>query len=171
MIKELKWTVLVVILFFSVGVTAQKTKKKNNRLNNNTVKIADDEIRSPFRYVIISGVSDIEKLVNSDEESLDIVVLMEDKAFNEKNLIILFDLLSERFRERPALGVEVYTTLEAIRTPEEYDREDLYGPIENYKKFKWAIYNRNGNGEYFSYGMPGLFNEKYVVIKEGQNRK
>lgn len=120
---------------------------------------------TPFRYVIVMGTSEIERYINQSGNT-DIEVLMEDKAFNEKNLIILFNLLSSRFTEKPGLSVNVFTSLDAILTPEENDGLGLKGPVADYEKFKYAFFNRNGYGEYFRYGIPGKVKDKRVVMKE-----
>ncbi|MFZ1701349.1 MAG: hypothetical protein WBO10_13185 [Pyrinomonadaceae bacterium] len=123
-------------------------------------------IRSaPFRYVIIRGVSDIEQYVNVNPDNEFFEVLMEDGAFNESNLTALFKLLSGRFTAKSGLTVNVFTNLNAIHTPEENDRLGLKGPIEDYKKYKYAIFVRNGYGEYFNYGIPGRIEDKRIVIR------
>lgn len=103
--------------------------------------------------------------MNENPENTDIEVLMEDRAFNERNLRILFQILSERFNEKSGLSVEVYTSLDAIRTPEENENIDLKGPIDNYEDYKYAFYFRNGFGEYFQYGIPNRVFRKDVFMK------
>ncbi len=98
-------------------------------------------------------------------------VLMDDEAFSEKNLITLFKLLNDRFADRPTLFVNVYTSLDAVRTPEEYDRTDLAGPSEDYFKYKWASFSRNGNGERFRYGIPNSVKSKEVIINPSPDRE
>ncbi|MGD9560964.1 MAG: hypothetical protein AB7F88_01945 [Pyrinomonadaceae bacterium] len=124
--------------------------------------------RSPFRYIIVSGVSRIEKYANRGPEYYVMDVLMEDSAFNEANLKILFGLLSKRFQDRPGLFVHVFTAMDAIRTPEEYDGTSLWGPVEDYHKYKFAFFTRNGYGESFRYGIPGLVKPTVVTIKLGE---
>lgn len=124
-----------------------------------------------FRYVIVKGVSEIEEFVNSDPDDLSIEVLMEDRAFSEKNLKILFRLLGDRYKSKKALSIDVFTSLDAILTPEENDRQPLKGPISDYRKYKFAFYVRNGFGERFSYGIPGKQREKCVVIASASDGK
>ncbi len=128
----------------------------------------DSTVRSPFRYVIVAGVSRIEKYVNENKESLYLEVLMEDKAFNEKNLRCLFEFLSKRFTERSGLTVDVYTSLHAINTPEENDHRDLKGPISRIHKYKNAFYFRNGDkcDERFEYSIPNNVENKRVYLNE-----
>lgn len=116
-----------------------------------------DSPRSPFRYVIVAGVTDLEKYVNRFDDSLYLEVLMEDRAFNETNLRELFKLISRRFPNQKLLSIDVFTTLEAIKTLEENDRSNLKGPVNNYKEYKYAFFNRRPSkcDAYFSYAEPG----------------
>ena len=147
----------LVICAFPVFTEAQKTNSKTTQ----------KEFRSPFRYVIIAGASDLEKYVNRfPNESLDLEVLLENDAFNEKNLRELFTLLSNRYNSGQGLSIWVYTSLSAVRTPEENEQINLKGPIENYSKFKNAFFFRDGNkNEWFKYSVPNSINEKLVVLK------
>jgi len=113
--------------------------------------------------VIVAGVSEIEKSVNQVRPSL--VVLLDDGAFTEPNLITLFELIGRRYSSEPSLSVDVFTSLKAIRTPEENDALPLWGPIEDYRRFKYAFFVRNGYGEWFTYGIPGRVKEKEVRLK------
>lgn len=161
---------LAVSFLFTINSYSQKSKKKTVKSVGNISETLKEEFRAPFRYVIIAGVSRIEKYRNENPDSAYIEVLMEDKAFNEKNLKILFELLSKRFTEKWGLSVTVYTTLDALYTPEENDVLDLKGITEEHqKKYKWAIFNRNGHGEYFWYGMPNDISGKRVQIKPPKN--
>ena len=149
----------LVILTVPIFVNAQKTSEK-------TTKPQIEELRSPFRYVIVNGVSEIEKYINRfPDESLDLEVLLEDKAFNEENLRTLFELLSKRYDSTPNLTVWVYTSLDAVRTPDENDRLNLKGPIDNYFKYKYAYFWRNLKTEGFDYSFPNL-TKKTVILKE-----
>ena len=149
------------ILFAASSIVAGQAS--HNRSNSKMSR--SDNYRAPFRYVIVEGVSKLEKYVNDDPDNLYFEVLMEDQAYTEKNLILLFRMLSARFVERPGLSIYVYTSLSAIRTPEENEDIDLLGPVENYENYKYASFNRNGYGEYFDYGIPGKVRHKLVEIK------
>ena len=121
---------------------------------------------SPFRYVIVADVTDLQKYINEGSCSRDVVVVMEGKAFNEKNLTELFRLLSKRFDDRPALYVSVTTSMDTVRTPEEYDQIDLGGGLnEKRGDFPYSFYSRNGYGEQFWYSIPKKINRKVVVLK------
>lgn len=163
MIKIIAVGLVSLLLFLTINGFSQKTQPFSSKKKK--PDITGDGFRSPFRYVIISGVSELEQYVNENPENTDIEVLMEDRAFNERNLRILFQILSERFKEKSGLSVEVYTSLDAIRTPEENESIDLKGPIDNYEKYKYAFYTRNGYGEHFQYGIPNRVFRKDVFMK------
>jgi len=127
--------------------------------------IEPEAYRSPFRYLIVRDVAELQKFVNKDDKVLSLDVLMEDAAFNERNLTDLFSLLSKRFSEHRSLYIYVFTSMQALRTPEEYDRAPLWGPVEKYKKFKYARFSRNDYGERFEYGIPGRTESGEVIIK------
>jgi len=134
------------------------------------VSMVGRDPETPFRYVIVEGVSEIEKFVNKDPKRLHIEVLMEDKAFNEKNLIKLFDLISRRFVSKESLWIAVYTSLDAIFTPEERDGQAMYERVSDYKRFKYAFMYRNGYGDFFYYAIPGKVKEKKVILRAGPTR-
>jgi len=123
--------------------------------------------KSPFRYVVVRDTSEIQRYVNEpDRASLE--VLLDEPAFTEKNLLQLFKLLAERYRE-PLVHIWLFTSLDAIRTPEEWDRTNLWGPVENYAKYKYAVFIRDGNGERFIYGIPGVIDSKEVRTKSADS--
>lgn len=136
-------------------VGGKNTKHPSTQVVNN---------RSPFRYIIVAGVSEIDQYVNSYGVRT-FEVLMEDRAFNKENLITLFKLIGNRYRDNQFLAINVYTSLDAIRTPEEWDEAGLWGPIDGYKNFKFASFDRNLAGEYFSYSIPGKVSRKFVWMK------
>jgi hypothetical protein len=144
-----------------IGSPAQKRGGENRGAEN---KSSEGISRAPFRYIVVAGVSTIERKVNNNPHYYALDVLMEDQAFNEANLRVLFRLLSKRFNDRAALFVDVYTSLEAIRTPEEYDEVDLVGPVGDYYKYKYAFFSRNRNGERFQWGIPNQAPPSEVII-------
>ncbi len=162
MIKGLTQVCLLIAL--TSCVVAQDSSSRVTPARNAVHKTREGS-RSPFRYLIVSGVSETEKYANRGPHYYVMDVLMEDSAFNESNLKILFGLLNKRFNERPGLFVNVYTSLDAIRTPEEYDETDLFGPIEDYHRVKFAFYSRSEGGERFQYGIPNVVKPTVVVIK------
>lgn len=154
-----KFVLLCLIILTSSVFAAAQIKPEKNENNQNK------EFRSPFRYVIINGVSEVEKYVNRlPDENLYLEVLLEDKAFTEENLKMLFELLSERYRSVPALTIWVYTSLNAVRTPDENDHLNLRGPIDSYFKYKYAYFWRNLVTEGFDYSIPNS-TKKTVILK------
>jgi|SRR5215203_4528485 len=129
--------------------------------------VETETFRSAFRYVLIGRESEIEQYVNRlPEDFLSLEVLMDDKTFNEKNLKTLSELLSRRYATAQSLNVYIYTSLDAIKTPEENDRSNLKGPVDNYFKFKRAEFTRNAFGnEWFQYWIPKSVDGKVVVLK------
>lgn len=150
----------LVVLTFPILATAQKGFEKDKNSQNN-------EFRSPFRYVIVAGVSELEKYVNRfPNEILHLEVLIEDKAFNEKDLTTLFELLNKRFPPPTVLMIHVYTSLEAIRTPEENENTNLKGPIDNYFDYKNALFIRYKDGtKKAHFSIPNVIMKKAIVIK------
>jgi hypothetical protein len=120
--------------------------------------------------VIVAGVTDLDKYVNRFDDDLYIEVLIEDAAFNEDNLRNLFKMLSERFADQSVLSVWVYTSMDAIKTPEETDHSRLKGPIDNYKKYKFAhfLIRSNKCDAYFRYAEPGQ-SETKITLKCDKN--
>ena len=106
----------------------------------------------------------LQKDVNQHADYWVLEVLLEEEAFSEGNLTELFKLLGKRFADRPGLVVNVFTSLKALRTPEEYDRTDLCCLRKDYRKYKYAIYNRDDNGERFVYEIPGRQPRKEVFL-------
>lgn len=130
----------LILIFIVLGIQTLNAQSETTLPGSETTPF-----RSPFRYVIVAGVSDLEKYVNRFDDSLSLEVLMEDRSFNERNLRQLFELISKRFPNQKLLSIDVYTTLDAIKTPEENDRSNLKGPIEDYKRFKYAFFYRRPN--------------------------
>lgn len=146
---------------------------KNKPSNIKKVNQEDEnKFHSPFRYLIIAGETKLEKYVNRfPDDNLYLQILIEDRAFNEENLTTLFKLLSKRFSTTKNLTVEVYTNLDAVKTPEEQDHSRLYGPMDNYYSYKNAYYNRNIKGEQsFVYSIPNFVTKKSVVIIDSNEK-
>lgn len=152
-----------VICLVACSIIAQKTTTNSNKLEVDEV----ERLESPFRYAIIAGETDIEKYVNRfPNDFLTFEVLLDDKAFNEQNLEILSKLLSKRFNKALTLNVYIYTTLDAIKTPEENDRSNLKGQIDKYFNYKRALFVRNSYGnEWIEYSIPNTVDNKKIIIK------
>jgi len=103
-----------------------------------------------FRYVIIENRLDED--ANTGEKCRVVEVLLNQRAFSENNLRLLFQLVSNRFADDQRLDVWVHTSLEQAPTPEERDAgatsED---PDESTKHFYWAWYLRSPDDEFFRY--------------------
>ncbi len=160
---------LILCLFFQTTFSQTDTASTGDEIRE--PEPDKNPFRSPFRYVIVAGVSDVDKYVNRNPSSiLDLEVLIDDAAFNEKNLRYLFKLLSERFPNSKLLTIDVFTTLDAIKTPEEMDHKYLKGPIENYKEYKYAFFYRRPDkcDSNIYYGVPGN-DEVNIQLKCNKN--
>jgi hypothetical protein len=73
---------------------------------------------SKFRYIILS--TEVQAIGDHQMRSVD--VLMDGSAFSEENLKELFELLSKRYPEPQWMDASVLTSLEQVKTPEEFDR-------------------------------------------------
>lgn len=155
---------LLVTLFGTLNASGQKQDKLSKSASKQPSQSVESD--GKFRYVIIADTSEIQQFVNDNRDSRDIVVLMEDAKFNEENLKTLFFLLSKRYSDRTVLFARVYTSLEAIPTPEEYDMMDLYGPVENYRKYKNAYFSRGLRGNIIHYEIPGKVKLQQLYLKD-----
>ena len=117
-----------------------------------------------FRYTIVADASRIQRYVNSVGDYRHIVILIEDDAFDEQNLRKLFYHLSRRYEDRTGLYADVYTTLDAVPTPEEYDQMNLYGPKKDYRLYKNAQLSRNRSGYAITIEIPGTVKRKRVWL-------
>jgi hypothetical protein len=121
------------------------------------------QFRSPFRYVILSGNC------NGAENRRFIEVLMDNKAFSERNLKEMFRLLAARFPAPQVLHIDVYTNLEDVSTPEESDEPALSSMPDRVgaDKYHQAFFLRDAYGnEWFTYNPnPPLRRIKKVIIK------
>lgn len=128
----------IVVLQLAGSVDAQKATPRDRSTEN------------LFRYAIVeNSVSheDNPKLISRHIE-----VLLDERAFSEKTLRVLFDLVSKRYATPKNLNVDVYTNLEQIMTPEERDYGSVSGGMDtNPDKFLWAVYLRNPYAHFFRY--------------------
>ena len=156
-------SIVAIFLFLGILLPIYIFSQEDERVQE--PKRHDSPIKSPFRYVIIFGTSEIERKVNSDPDEANFEVLIDDDAFTEKNLVSLFELIDKRFVKKKSFAVNVFATLKATRTPEEWDRTVLWGPVEGYEKFKYAAFFKNPSGKYFVYNIPGLVSLRRVDLK------
>ena len=121
--------------------------------------IAQDQVRSPFRYVIVH---------NEIRGSRAMIVFLEPKAFTEANLEELLRLILKRFPEPKAVFIDVRVSLDDIETPEEQDQPHVTdGPDRIRSERPSATLARDGFGtEWIQYSMnPRKYDDKKIVLK------
>jgi hypothetical protein len=158
-VRKAAW--LVLFLMMSDPVTSMP---KNVSLQ----AVSVDDLRSRFRYVIVSG--EIEARL-SKQEKRHVEVLIEEGAFSANNLRELFKLVSARFKLPKQLNVHVYTSLQDIPTPEEREapaiseRQDT-ASLEMHAQ---AFFYRDGQGnEWFSYNHKKGSTELETIVLKGK---
>jgi hypothetical protein len=129
-----------------------------------------EPFHSRFRYIILST----EVHAIGDQQMRGVEVLLDSTAFSEGNLKELFALLSKRYPEPQWMDASVLTSLEQVRTPEEFD---LYGRAQfsgaksyplHYDDYDLAIFMRHGEDHFFRYTVRSIRPErdmKTVVLK------
>lgn len=149
------------------------TLAKDKRTNSKKVEPGDyfpeNEIESPFRYVI---VWDDIRFEEEEKEQVPVSrfvrVLMEERAFNEANLIYLFNYLSNYYAKPQYLHIEVHTSLMTLETLEESVAMSTHSSRDDFRQFyKTASYSRFEDGyEGFNYdtGKSGKFIRKSVNL-------
>lgn len=121
------------------------------------------DMRSPFRYLLVADNTELQRYVNR-ENNYSAIVLMEDEAFNEENLKILYCLLKNRYAEKSSIWINVFTDLRAIPTPEEFDRMNLYFNRPKDLVVKHAFLNTRA--ESITYTIPGSVDSKIVIVAD-----
>lgn len=156
----LRFTNLLVTLLIVCFVPISGQISDNRQLRNESV--------SSFRYVIIENRLDEDK--NTGERSRVVEILLDKKAFSEKNLRLLFQLVSKRFSDAKLLDVWVHSSLEQAPTPEERDEGGTSrNPNESTKKYYWAVYLRSLDDEYFRYSpITDKSDNKLVQLKKSK---
>jgi len=160
--------VLLSVMIIESGVSAQSQSSHNQSVPTENVHKKYDN--KAFRYTIVAETSGVQRYVNEGRDYRYIVVLLEDAAFTEANLKTLFFLLSKRYDDRTGLYARIFTSLEAIPTPEEYDRMDLYGPVANYRQYKNAYFSRDSRGNVIRYEIPGKIKLKDIFLGSNDSR-
>lgn len=119
-----------------------------------------------FRYTIVAKTSEIQRFVEKATNSYDLMILLEPSELNEANLRKLFNLLETRFCDRSKMSAWVFTSLEQVPTPEEFDRMDLYGPRKGFENQGYATLIRYPGGEKsISYRVPGA-SQKSISLEK-----
>ena len=143
--------------------TRTKDKRTEEKKEEPGDYFPENEIKSPFRYVIVK-----DDVQFDDEEKVPVRrfvdVLMEEKAFNKANLIYLFNYLSNYYANPQFLHIEVHTSLMTLETLEESVALSTHSSRDDFRQFyKTASYSRfNSGSEGFDYdtGKPGKFVRK-----------
>jgi hypothetical protein len=124
----------------------------------------ETRFRSPFRYVIVYN-----DLLDTGIPNRYIQVLMDEKAFNEKNLRELFALLKNRCPQPKHLTVVVRTSLDTIETPEENEKArsqmEAGRLTDAIKKHKDAFYFLKEDGEEFFTYTTSLAPKRKKIVK------
>lgn len=125
-----------------------------------------ENFRSPFRYIIFSNLTEKDLELEIPQRRLEI--LMDKKAFNEKNLRLLFSLLKNRFPSPVRLDISVHTSLQTIETPEEEetisDHTSREGQLQYHKTALYIRFDDGSEGFQYDYGKPPGFWRKFVDL-------
>lgn len=121
------------------------------------------DMRSPFRYLVVADNTELQRYVNRGN-NYSAIVLMEDEAFNEENLKILYCLLKSRYAEKSSIWINVFTDFRAVPTPEEFDRMNLYFNRPKDLKVKHAFLNTRA--ESITYTIPGSVDSKIIIVAD-----
>lgn len=159
----------IIVLLFMLGLISifnfqtLAQEKDEQKQGQEKIQRLEDETKylSPIRYVIV--YNDIHK---SRERRIELI--MDEKDFNEENLIKIFDLIKKRFPSPVPLQVYVHTSLATIETPEEREKaHSSWGRLsDKYFIHKTAFYNRFfGGREAFNYTTNlSPYEDKVVVL-------
>lgn len=120
----------------------------------------NNAFRSPFRYLIFDNELRFGRR--------DVSVLLDESAFSEESLKVLFSLIKKRFPEPDHLMVDVYTSLEQVATPEEKESGLLIHAQgrQRENKYHFAFFIRNGPNAFFRFTTDPLnLNLKTTVLR------
>ena len=126
----------------------------------------DVQQRPAFRYVIIENRLDTFSYMTQKHRVVE--VLMDEKSFSERNLRVLFELMSRRFPHEDLLDVWVHTSLDQAPTPEERDLGGTSGGDGPgfIGRYYWAVYVRTREHENFRYSpVNDKFGNKFVELR------
>lgn len=143
-------------------------EEKQNQEEINEIK-RQQKFRSPFRYIIVSNITEKELELTIPQRRLEI--LMDEKAFSEKNLKLLFNLLEKRFPLPIPLEIIVHISLATIETPEEKematDGNRLFDEIESHKSAQYVRFSDGKKGFIYRFDHPPY--SKSIVLKNNEN--
>lgn len=175
----------IFLIFTVTFVFPQNNEKfKVNRTNLNNLSRKTDahkassgdvapnsKVELDFRWVIVSDEVNYEDDSPQAKPRLrSLVLLIEKRAFNEKNLIKLFNYISKEIPQPTHLVIEVHTSLMTLETPEERSMLSTHSSRERfYELYKTAGYSRFTDGSsIFDYdtGLPRKFVRKSVKLQD-----
>ena len=156
-------------------VSARTRGTKTNKKVEPGDYFPKNEIKSPFRYVVVDDDVRTDTSDNGKEQApVDrfVRVLMEEQAFNKGNLIYLFNYLSNYYADPLGLDIEVHTSLVTLETLEESIAMSNHSSRDNFRQFhRTASYARSNNiyekcnaGFLYDTGKPGNFVMRYVNL-------
>jgi hypothetical protein len=157
--------VLTLISFLDCQILAQDNEAKIQKSQQEKLEQlkAESNYIAPIRYVIVYN-----NLVETSLGGRYLEIIMDEKQFNEENLIKVFELLKKRFPSPDYLTIDVHTNLATIETPEERElTHDSGGRLtDNFALYKSASYTRFiGGREAFVYTTSlSPYKEKLVVL-------
>jgi len=138
-----------------------------------------NEIKSPFRYVIVGDDLQFDEGEDVKEEQpifRVVTVLMDFRAFNKANLTYLFKYLSDYYSEPTHLEIIVHTSLMTLETLEERAAMSTHSGRDRFREnHKMANYSRSteiydsiyegcSGGFLYDTGKPGHFVTKFVNL-------
>src|SRR5574341_2511954 len=131
-----------------------------------------ERFQSPVRYAIVENK--VVSLTGDSEQGYRyVVILLDERAFSEDTLKSLFKLVSARFPTPHHLNVQIYTSLEQVETPEEYEQgrvsESPGDP--NMDKYHWAFFIRTNDSELIRYNPKPPNPAMKTVVLKGKDPK
>lgn len=160
--------------------SSSRPSKKSSRLTKNEPSDnVPDEIKSPFRYVIVIDDLQFDEAEGVNEEIplfRNLTVLMDAQAFNKSNLIYLFKYLADHYSEPTRLSIFVHTSLMTLETLEERAAMSTHTSRSRFQlDHKMARYHRSAaildsiyegckSGFFYDTGKPGHFVTKFVNL-------
>jgi hypothetical protein len=125
--------------------------------------------KAEFRYILFEN--DVESSNSPKIARRTVSVLLDKASFSEETLKKLFALVSKRFPEPAWLQVDVYTSLEQLRTPEEAELPKVSGQDSSgtFYNHPYALFMRIEGNELFRYYPNPPSRERKTVIIKGRD--
>ncbi|MBX7173976.1 MAG: hypothetical protein K1X72_23600 [Pyrinomonadaceae bacterium] len=151
----------VLMLIFFLLLIQIAIGQSNSRAEDN----CNDEIK--FHYLVVWNKTSKERKIN--ERSREVIVFLDEKAFSEDNLKLLFTHLSKKYPLPNSLDITVETNWEKIPIPNDCEGTGIseQPASKDADDYHWATFFRQGNRKFFRYN-PVLKNPniKTVVITD-----